>query len=93
MIRSSTKGAPDPNVVFTEMENGESVLLHLGTNQYFSLNETGTLIWKKFIDGQNLGEIGKEIENTFNVSIERALQSVIQLFEELLSEKLVFLKR
>ncbi len=92
MLTPSTKISPDPNVVFTEMENGESVLLHLGTNEYFSLNETGTLIWHGLSDNLNLSEIGVELEKSFDISEEQASQSVIHLVEELVSEKLVSVK-
>lgn len=92
MLTTSTKVSPDANVVFTEMENGESVLLHLGTNEYFSLNETGTLIWKGISDDRNLGEIGKELENTFDVTEEQATQSVMRLVESLLAQNLVSVK-
>ena len=73
------------------MENGESVLLHLGTNQYFSLNETGTHIWQGISKNLNLSEIRLELEKTFDVAAEQATQSVIQLVDELVSEKLVYL--
>lgn len=92
MLTTSTKVSPDANVVFTEMENGESVLLHLGTNEYFSLNETGTLIWKGISDDRNLGEIGKELEKTFDVTNEQATQSVMRLVDELIAQKLVSVK-
>ena len=92
MLTTSTKVSPDANVVFTEMENGESVLLHLGTNEYFSLNETGTLIWKGISDDRNLGEIGKELEKTFDVTNEQATQSVMRLVDEIVAQKLVSVK-
>ena len=92
MLTPSTKILPDPNVVFTEMENGESVLLHLETNQYFSLNETGTLIWREIIEERNIGEIGQELVDRYEVSSERARQSVIELVDKLVSENLVILK-
>jgi hypothetical protein len=92
MLTKSNKVSPDANVVFTELENGESVLLHLGTNEYFSLNETGTLIWKGISDDRNLGEIGKELEETFDVTNEQATQSVKRLVDELVAQKLVSVK-
>ena len=92
MLSPKTKVSPDPDVVFTEMENGESVLLHLGTNQYFSLNETGTLIWQGISESHTLGETATELENTFDVTLEQATQSVIQLVDQLVSEKLVSLE-
>jgi hypothetical protein len=92
MLTSTTRVSPDPNVVFTEMDNGESVLLHLETNQYFSLNETGTFIWHGIREDCNLGEIGQKLEYAFDVIYEQATQSVIQLVDKLVSEKLVYLK-
>ncbi|MFC1996048.1 PqqD family protein [Chloroflexota bacterium] len=92
MLTPSTVVSPDPNVVFTEMDNGESVLLHLETNQYFSLNETGTLIWQEIMAERNLGEIGGQLENRFEVSSDDAAQSVLTLVGQLVSEKLVSLK-
>jgi hypothetical protein len=89
MLTPKTKISPDPNVVFTEMENGESVLLHLGTNEYFSLNSTGTIIWHGLNNNLDLAEIGQEMEKTFNVSKEQATRSVIHLVDELISENLV----
>ena len=92
MLTQSTVVTPDPNVVFTEMDNGEYVLLHLGTSLYFSLNETGTLIWQEVMAERNLGEIGEELESRFEVSSEDAVQSVLALVSELVSEKLVSVK-
>lgn len=89
MITSNTKVAPDAEVVFTEMENGKSVLLHLGTSQYFSLNQTGTLIWQSLEKGLSLGEIGQVLEDKFEVTADRALQSVIDLVNEFINERLV----
>ena len=92
MLTQSTKILLDQNVVFTEMENGESVLLNLGTSEYFSLNETGTLIWHGLSSNLNLSDIGEELEKTFDVSKEQATQYVINLVDELVSEKLVSVK-
>lgn len=92
MLTSSTRVSPNVNAIFTEMENGESVLLHLGTNEYFSLNETGTLIWNGISEDLNLGEIGMELENAFDVTREQATRSVFQLVDELINQKLVSVK-
>ena len=35
---------------------GECVLLHLGSESYFSLNATGTLVWRCLKEGRTLGE-------------------------------------
>lgn len=42
--------------VLDQEVHGESVLLHLGSESYFSLNATGTLVWRCLRAGGTLGE-------------------------------------
>ena len=86
---SKAKFTPDPEVVFTKLKNDGAVLLHLGTNQYFSLNETGTLIWELLKEGHTLDETSRQIEEKFDVSLEVAQQSAFELIEQLVNEKLL----
>jgi hypothetical protein len=89
MITSDTRTLPDKEVVFTEMQNGDSVLLHLGTGQYFTLNQTGTLIWQSLEKGLSVDEISQVLVDGFDVEADKALQSVIDLVSELANESLV----
>jgi hypothetical protein len=84
-----SKAAPHPDVVFTDLDNDEAVLLHLGTQTYFSLNQTGACIWRLMGDGLTLGEIARELEARFEVETEQAQRSVNELASELASEGLV----
>jgi Coenzyme PQQ synthesis protein D (PqqD) len=43
-----------PEVVDTELEAEETVLLHLESETYFSLNLTGTRIWQGLKQEQSL---------------------------------------
>ncbi len=88
MLTTHTKAAPDPEVLYTRLKSGEAVLLHLGTKPYFSLNETGSQIWHLMSEGSTLGEISQELESEFDVTPERAQQSVMNLTDELVREKL-----
>ncbi len=88
MLTTHTKAEPDPDVVCTRLESGETVLLHLGTTTYFSLNETGSQIWQLMSEGSTLGEISRQLESEFDVAPERAQQSVMNLTDELVHEKL-----
>jgi hypothetical protein len=83
------KVRPDPDVVLTELEDKEAVLLHLGTKMYYSLNETGLRIWQMLSLGLTLGEISGRLQSEFDVAPEKANESVINLINELISEKLV----
>ena len=89
MLELNHRVKPDLDVVFTELENKEAVLLHLGTKMYYSLNETGLRIWQMLSSGLTLGEISKGLEGEFDVTPEKAKESVINLIGELITEKLV----
>ena len=91
MVTASTRVTLQQDAVDTVLQNGETVLLHLGTNQYYTLNETGSHIWRLLGKGLSLGEIGQSIESEFDVSSDHAHRSVIDLAEELVAEKLVTL--
>lgn len=41
----------DTRVLLTELKDGTGLLLHLGTKLYFTLNETGVLVWKTLAAG------------------------------------------
>ena len=89
MITSNSRAEAHPDVVATTLNTGESVLLHIGTKTYFSLNETGSVIWDLISKGLTVEEISQKLESEFDVTEERAQQSVINLTEELVKEKLV----
>ena len=85
---TTNKAEPDSNVVSTTLKSGETVLLHLGTNIYFTLNETGSRIWNLMSEGSTLGEISQTLGSEFDVTPDRAKQSVMNLTDELVREKL-----
>ncbi len=68
---------------------GESVLLHLETGVYFSLNETGTAAWELFDGATSLATVGDTLCARFNVSAEQARQDLFELTQMLLKEELV----
>lgn len=89
MIRLYQHIKPDPEVVVTELDGKEAVLLHLDTKMYFTLNETGLRIWQMLSSGLTAGEISEIIQNEFDVLPEKARESVLNLIHELIREKLV----
>ena len=66
----------DPEVICTELENGDGVLLHLGTKTYFTVNRTGLIIWQLLAKGRTLPEISKELCRRFEVSPDQARDNV-----------------
>ena len=89
MIRSEQKFQPHAQVVSTELEPTEAVLLHLDSKRYFTLNETGWRIWQYLEKGLNLKEIAQKLQEDFDVDAKKAEQSVLNLIQDLQSEKLV----
>lgn len=89
MLSPESKVTPNPKVVFTELEDGQVVLLHMDSRQIFHLNETGAQIWSGFEDGKTAGEISRALEQAYDVSQKRALKSVITLIETLAEQNLV----
>ncbi len=86
----STNGLlPHEHVVFTEFDAGEGILVDLNTKKYFQLNETGTLVWRGLERNQSLEEIVGEITSAYDVTPERAAESVRRLLENLRAFKLV----
>jgi hypothetical protein len=55
MLTQQTRLRIGDDVLDQEVQ-GESVLLHLGSESYFSLNATGTLVWRCLRAGGTLGE-------------------------------------
>ena len=89
MIELHQKVRPDPEVVSTELENNEAVLLHLGTKNYFTLNDLGLRIWQILAHDSSVELIIEKIQEEYDVSPAKALESVLKFIDELMKEKLV----
>ena len=74
----------DPEVVLTELDDGEGVLLHLGTRKYFSLNKTGLEIWQLLSEGLTRGEVSERLQSTYRIPLDRADAAVSTLLSDLL---------
>jgi hypothetical protein len=68
---------------------GESVLLHLDTGVYFTLNETGTAAWELLDGATSLAAIGEALYARFDVLPEQMRQDLFELTQTLLKEGLV----
>ena len=89
MVELNHRVKPDSDVVITELEGKEAVLLNLATKMYYTLNETGLRIWQLLSSCGTLGEISERLHSEFDVSPEKAKGSVLNLIGELINEKLV----
>jgi hypothetical protein len=79
---------PSPDVIHTTLYTRETVLLHVPTTTYYSLNQTGARIWRLMGDGLTLGEIAKKMVKEYDVAPAAAQSSVFRLAEVLIQAKL-----
>ncbi len=89
MITMQTKVVAHPEVLATPLSNQEMVLLHLQTQQYYTLNETGARIWQELAQEQSLLEIGQTLETYYAITLDEANHHVQELVSALVNEKLV----
>lgn len=80
---------PSPSVVFTRLSEEEAVLLHLQTKQYYSLNETGIVIWEGLDAGKTTEEIATDLATAYEVEAEEAHAYVQEFLQKLADDDLV----
>lgn len=87
----SRKIKPSPSVVFTDLEDGSAVLLDLNSKFYYSLNDTGRLVWQVF-DGEPsvfVESLVNRIVEEYDVSEDEARRDVEEFIVNLSKEGLV----
>lgn len=89
MITLHSKLQPSPQAIYTRLSEDEGVLLHLDTKRYYTLNETGSVIWNHLDKGLSLAEVAGKLQLEYEVEIQQAQNSVLRLAQELNQEKLV----
>lgn len=80
---------PNPDVVVTTLDDGESVLLDLNTRQYYSLNDTGTRVWELLKEGRDVDAIARALTEEWDVSYNEARTYTRTFLNELREEGLV----
>jgi hypothetical protein len=79
-----------PDAAFAAVEDG-AVVLHMRTKRYYSLNETGTFVWRRLEDRMARTEIVAHVVDEYDVGIAEAEIAVARLLEELMQENLICL--
>ena len=78
------------DVVWRNLD-GESVLLNLESNFYYSLNDTGTFIYEQIKEGQSVHQILEHFYNTYRdqAEPETMKKDIFEVLEDLLKEGLI----
>lgn len=74
----------DDEIVWRSVED-EIVILHRGDWQYLTVNESGTLLWGKLVDGATRAELVSSLVSEYKIEEARAANDV-DAFLDLLSE-------
>lgn len=83
----------NPSVVFTDLEDGNAVLLDLDSKFYYSLNRTGSFMWKVLEDSgsADIAKVIKQIVEEYEVEETQAERDVEEFVGTLAKEGLISL--
>jgi hypothetical protein len=68
---------------------GETVILHMGSNTYFGLDRVGTHVWEQLTEPRTLAELRDGVVARFEVEPEQAERDLRRLLGQLEGEGLV----
>jgi hypothetical protein len=80
--------APNPDVVAQRVQ-GEVVLVHLRTNEIYTLNRTGARAWELLAEGQARSAIRAGLATEFTADEDQVGSELDQLLDELLAKQLI----
>jgi Coenzyme PQQ synthesis protein D (PqqD) len=75
--------------VITQGADGETVLLHIESGNYFALNEVGSRVWSLCDGARSISDIVAIICDEFDVTEQTAESDALDLLAMLTSENLV----
>lgn len=75
-------------VVSTVLED-EAVLLHLETQHYFTVNETGLAIWSLLSEMRSVSEIGASLSQRYEIDPGQAVNVAERFIGQLLEDGLI----
>ena len=79
---------PNPDVV-TQVVEGETVLVHLQTNEIYALNATGTRAWDLLAAGMNREAVQEALQSEFDVPSDQLSDEIDALIDKLVEKKLL----
>jgi hypothetical protein len=79
---------PDPEVV-TQRVEGETVLVHLRTNEIYALNSTASRAWDLLATGTNREAVQEELQREFDVPSDQIRNEIDTLIANLIEKKLL----
>ncbi len=81
-----------PETLFLQKVDDETILLDSNTNEYFSINETGTLIWETLEEKKDLNSVKEEIISNYEVDEKQVEKDILNFIQEVVNKGLITLK-
>lgn len=80
---------PCEDVIFTDLDGLEGVLVDLKTKKYYQLNETASLIWRGLEKRLPVCHIATEITERYDITLDGAVSSIETALRNFEAQKLV----
>ena len=87
-ITLDTRLAPSPDTVCRELD-GEAVILHLESGQYYGLDPIGTRIWEMLGDHPRPRDIAAVLVSEYDVSPQQLEADLLDLLTRLAARSLI----
>lgn len=88
-ISIDTSVAKDSNQVIDRVVDGEVLLIHLRSGDYFSLNSTGTKVWENIDGSRTVRDLAALVVAEYDCEEPQVLSDVLSLVNQLADEGLV----
>jgi len=82
---------PSKDVIFTDFDGDEGILVDLNSKKYYQLNETAMLVWKGLENGRSVAEMAAQVTSEYEITFDHAARSIERLLTNFQSYKLVTL--
>lgn len=89
MLSTAQRLQPRTAEVASKVMDGEAIIINLANGVYYSLADAGGFIWEQITSARTVEETAVAVAARYDVSRERALDDVLHLVEELITEGLV----
>lgn len=89
MADTAARYAANPAVAYTKIDDQEAVLLHMGSQRYFSLNETGVMIWELFAEPRSVNDVVAALAERYASERAALSDSVEEFVTELRRDDLI----
>lgn len=83
----------DKNRILWRKVEDEVVILDIDSGYYYTLSETGVIIWEMLVDGKSPDEISSRIAEDYDVDKARAQADIKGILKNLEAENLVQVRK